>query len=85
MTSLNPQLSKNIAYVGSFEHFSVQLFFYMYFAIQPRPALTAVIVQDLFGGVVYAGLDTDKYKYPIGELNFNILHKPQDVLNNTQK
>ena len=23
--------------------------------------------QDLFGGVVYAGLDTDKYKYPIGD------------------
>ena len=34
-------------------------------------------VQDLFGGVVYAGLDTDKYKYPIGELNFNISYKPQ--------
>ena len=27
LTSLNPQLFKNIAYVGSFEHFSVQLFF----------------------------------------------------------
>ena len=27
LTSLNPQLIKNIAYVGSFEHFSVQLFF----------------------------------------------------------
>ena len=26
----------------------------------------ALIFQDLFGGVVYAGLDTDKYKYPIG-------------------
>jgi len=26
----------------------------------------AMIFQDLFGGVVYAGLDTDKYKYPIG-------------------
>ena len=23
------------------------------------------LCQDLFGGVVYAGLDTDKYKYPI--------------------
>ena len=41
LTSLNPQLFKNIAYVGSFKHFSVQLF-YMYFATQPRPALTAV-------------------------------------------
>ncbi|CAG9768902.1 unnamed protein product [Ceutorhynchus assimilis] len=26
----------------------------------------AVIMNDLFGGVVYAGIDTDKYKYPIG-------------------
>ena len=26
----------------------------------------ALIFQDLFGGVVYAGLDTDKFKYPIG-------------------
>ena len=25
------------------------------------------LCQDLFGGVVYAGLDTDKYKYPIGD------------------
>ena len=41
LTSLNPQLFKNIAYVGSFKHFSVQLF-YMYFATQPRPSLTAV-------------------------------------------
>ena len=23
-------------------------------------------MDDLFGGVVYAGIDTDKYKYPIG-------------------
>ena len=27
LTPLNPQLFKNIAYVGSFEHSSVQLFF----------------------------------------------------------
>jgi len=26
----------------------------------------ATIFNDLFGGVVYAGVDTDKYKYPIG-------------------
>ncbi|UYV60217.1 CPEB1 [Cordylochernes scorpioides] len=26
----------------------------------------AHIMADLFGGVVYAGIDTDKYKYPIG-------------------
>ena len=42
LTSLDPQLFKNIAYVGSFKHFSVQLFFYMYFTTRPRPALTAV-------------------------------------------
>ena len=23
-------------------------------------------MNDLFGGVVYAGIDTDRYKYPIG-------------------
>ena len=23
-------------------------------------------MDDLFGGVVYAGIDTDRYKYPIG-------------------
>ena len=26
----------------------------------------ATILNDLFGGVVYAGIDTDKHKYPIG-------------------
>merc|ERR1711972_1313501 len=26
----------------------------------------ATIFGDLFGGVVYAGIDTDKHKYPIG-------------------
>merc|ERR1712215_140612 len=26
----------------------------------------ACIFNDLFGGVVYAGIDTDKHKYPIG-------------------
>ena len=30
LTSLNPQLFKNIAYVWSFKHFSVQLFFTFY-------------------------------------------------------
>ena len=29
--------------------------------------LVETLCQDLFGGVVYAGLDTDKYKYPIGD------------------
>lgn len=28
----------------------------------------ASIMNDLFGGVVYAGIDTDKHKYPIGEV-----------------
>ena len=26
----------------------------------------ALIMDDLFGGVVYAGIDTDRHKYPIG-------------------
>lgn len=30
----------------------------------------ASIMNDLFNGVVYAGIDTDKYKYPIGKKNF---------------
>ena len=34
------------------------------------------IFQDLFKGVVYAGIDTDKYKYPIGSgrVVFNNTH-----------
>ena len=45
LTSLNPQLFKkiNIAYVGSFKNFSVQLFF----TTRPSPSLTAV-VRDIF-------------------------------------
>lgn len=27
----------------------------------------ASIMNDLFGGVMYAGIDTDKHKYPIGK------------------
>lgn len=27
----------------------------------------AAVMYDLFGGVVYAGIDTDKHKYPIGK------------------
>ena len=36
----------------------------------------ANIFQDLFKGVVYAGIDTDKYKYPIGSgrVVFNNAH-----------
>ena len=26
------------------------------------------IMNDLFDGVIYAGIDTDKHKYPIGRL-----------------
>lgn len=33
----------------------------------------ASIMNDLFGGVMYAGIDTDKHKYPIGEM-FNELY-----------
>lgn len=29
----------------------------------------AHLMNDLFGGVVYAGIDTDKYKYPIGKVS----------------
>lgn len=31
----------------------------------------ASIMNDLFGGVMYAGIDTDKHKYPIGELGWS--------------
>ena len=35
----------------------------------------AQIMNDLFGNVVYAGIDTDKHKYPIGErLLRRVLH-----------
>ena len=27
----------------------------------------ARVMDDLFGNVIYAGVDTDKHKYPIGE------------------
>lgn len=33
----------------------------------------ASIMNDLFGGVMYAGIDTDKHKYPIGE-NAGLFH-----------
>lgn len=29
----------------------------------------AHVMNDLFGNVVYAGIDTDKYKYPIGKFH----------------
>ena len=31
----------------------------------------AYIINDLFGNVVYAGIDTDKHKYPIGKSHLN--------------
>ena len=33
----------------------------------------AYIMNELFGGVVYAGIDTDKHRYPIGKI-LVILH-----------
>lgn len=33
----------------------------------------ASIMNDLFGGVMYAGIDTDKHKYPIGESSRRLL------------
>ena len=36
------------------------------FFIFPSADILAHIMNDLFGGVVYAGIDTDRYKYPIG-------------------
>ena len=32
----------------------------------------SLIMNDLFGGVVYAGIDTDKHKYPIGVYSYHI-------------
>lgn len=38
----------------------------------------AAIMYDLFGGVVYAGIDTDKHKYPIGKCHpQHALRRPQ--------
>ena len=33
----------------------------------------AYIMNELFGGVVYAGIDTDKHRYPIGKLIYIIV------------
>lgn len=41
----------------------------------------ASIMNDLFGGVMYAGIDTDKHKYPIGErvsFSFCERHMPKE-------
>ena len=42
LTSLNPQVFQNIAYLGSFKHF-VLICFTCIFATRPSPALTAVV------------------------------------------
>ena len=42
LTSLNPELFQNIAYLGSFKHF-VLICFTCIFATRPSPALTAVV------------------------------------------
>lgn len=34
----------------------------------------AAVMYDLFGGVVYAGIDTDKHKYPIGKWGSHCHH-----------
>lgn len=33
----------------------------------------ANIMNDLFANVVYAGIDTDKHKYPIGEIHIMVI------------
>ena len=43
LTSLNAQLSKNIAYVGSFKHFSVQLFLHVFCKSTKTSANSSVI------------------------------------------
>ena len=43
----------------------------------------AYIMNELFGGVVYAGIDTDKHRYPIGKLilyNCTIKVTPQNSI-----
>ncbi len=41
----------------------------------------ASIMNDLFGGVVYAGIDTDKHKYPIGEDKSIFLFSKSSLIN----
>ena len=64
---LEPQLFKNIAYVGSLKHFPVQ-FFYMYFATRPRPSLTvhqvmSCISKTQSGRYFYQKYTTGRYFY----------------------
>ena len=33
------------------------------------------VMNDLFGSVCYSGIDTDRYKYPIGEIIFGLVSK----------
>lgn len=43
----------------------------------------ALVMNDLFGGVVYAGIDTDKHKYPIGSgrVTFSNTHSYMKAVN----
>ena len=45
-----------------FQVHTISLYFWVHATVK-----LDTLSQDLFGGVVYAGLDTDKYKYPIGD------------------
>lgn len=36
-------------------------------------------MNELFGGVVYAGIDTDKHRYPIGKYHFDESPKRQET------
>ena len=58
LKSLDPQLFKNIAYVGSFKHFSVQLF-YIYFATRPSTAFTAAVIYIIY----FSGTNYFRYRY----------------------
>ena len=40
----------------------------------------AHFMNDLFGNVVYAGIDTDKHKYPIGKLSTLCIRVPRPYL-----
>lgn len=45
----------------------------------------AYIMNELFGGVVYAGIDTDKHRYPIGEqLIFHSIKNNVDLIQHGQ-
>lgn len=47
--------------IGVYVRYGKFIFNFFFF-----PDSLAHIMNDLFGGVVYAGIDTDRFKYPIG-------------------